>query len=59
MRCPSCELLAINGTICHEQGCPDSHLFSTRECKWCGSDFKPEDRDQRLCDDSCAESYHN
>lgn len=22
MRCPQCELMVINGVVCHESGCP-------------------------------------
>lgn len=58
MSCPSCQLVAINGVLCHETGCPDSHLHSARECDWCGCEFEPESRHQRFCDESCAESYH-
>jgi hypothetical protein len=57
--CPSCDLLVLNNHICHERGCPDSHLYKIRECDWCGSEFIPECRDQRFCEDSCAQSYSN
>lgn len=57
--CDSCQLIRINGIICHEIGCPDSWKDKSRECKWCGADFIPEDRDQHFCEESCAESYHS
>lgn len=56
--CPSCAVLVVNGVICHEHGCPDAWHDEVRECRWCGSDFRPKDRWQRFCDDSCAESYN-
>jgi hypothetical protein len=59
LRCPSCQLARINGIVCHETGCPDSHLFTTRGCKWCGQTFAPEDKSQRFCSDDCAESYNS
>jgi hypothetical protein len=59
VHCDSCEVLVVNGIICHEHGCPDAWRDSIRECKWCGSDFKPEDADQRFCEDSCADSYNS
>ena len=34
MGCPQCELLRINGHLCHETGCPigsQSHLYINRE----------------------------
>jgi hypothetical protein len=57
--CESCEVLYINGIKCHEPGCPDAWQDEYRECAWCGSEFKPEERDQRFCDDECQESYYN
>jgi hypothetical protein len=58
MRCDSCQLARINGIVCHETGCPDSHRFTLRECKWCGTEFAPEERKQRFCEDSCARAYY-
>lgn len=58
MHCDSCELLRVNGVVCHETGCPQSHIGTLRECKWCGQEFGPEDRHQRFCCDSCAASYN-
>ena len=57
VRCDSCEVLVINGVICHELGCPGAWKDETRTCKWCGTEFKPEDRRQRFCDEDCARSY--
>jgi hypothetical protein len=56
--CNSCEVLVINNIICHESGCPDAWMDETRSCKWCGGKFKPEGRDQKFCDDECAEAYY-
>ena len=56
--CQSCEAMRINGVLCHETGCPDAWRDEKRECKWCGSPFTPEDRNQRFCDEDCAESYY-
>ena len=58
VHCDSCEMLAINGVACHEIGCPKSHIGTTRECEWCGSEFEPESKHQRFCDESCAEAYY-
>lgn len=57
MKCDQCEVLVINGVICHERGCPDAWKDETRECKWCGTEFKPEEKDQHFCDEGCAKSY--
>jgi hypothetical protein len=54
-RCPSCEVLTINGVRCHEHGCPDAWREKTRECAECGSDFVPEYREQTFCSDECAD----
>ena len=55
----SCEVVMVNGTRTHELGCPDSWQDYTRECKWCGSEFKPEDVYQVYCDEGCAEAYNS
>ena len=55
--CESCEPLVIQGLISHEQGCPDAWKDEVRECRWCGTDFVPEERGQRFCDEDCAFSY--
>ena len=57
--CKSCEVLYINGIKCHETGCPDAWMDYTKKCKWCGSEFKPEDRYQSFCSEDCAECYNN
>lgn len=57
--CHSCELIRINGIVCHETGCPDAWKDYTRECKWCGTKFKPEERHQECCGHSCYVAYNN
>lgn len=63
LRCDSCQLAVINGTVCHETGCPDSWIDprtgegKKRECTWCGGQFVPEDKYDKFCDLSCRESY--
>ena len=56
--CKSCEALMINKVLCHERGCPDAWKDYTRECKWCGSEFKPEEKWQEFCDQSCYNAYN-
>ena len=56
--CPSCQLIRINGVVCHETGCPDAWRDETRKCKWCGSEFTPEESYQTCCDQDCYNSYH-
>ena len=57
-QCQSCEVLMINGLRCHEHGCPDAWGEETRECKWCGQQFKPKEKWQDCCDEYCAAEYH-
>ena len=57
--CDSCEELSINGTNCHEQGCPDAWKDYDNECKGCGSNFKPECKGQECCSESCQEAYYS
>jgi hypothetical protein len=56
--CQSCDVLVINGVLCHELGCPDKWRDEMRECKWCGQDFKPESRIDQFCSDDCREFYN-
>jgi hypothetical protein len=58
VECTQCNAIMINGVYCHEQGCHNSYKNEVRECKWCGSDFQPETRDQEFCDVSCYHSYN-
>ncbi len=68
IHCDQCNVLAINGTACHEHGCPDSHIDPCTgepyqvECDWCGSACDEQPRNpnsavRSFCDDSCAEDY--
>lgn len=56
--CPSCNVAVINGARCHEIGCPDAWRDEERECKWCGAEFTPEQRNQLCCSSECRESYY-
>ena len=56
--CHSCELVRINGLVCHETGCPDAWRDSNRECKECGTKFVPEERHQKFCEPECAMHYY-
>lgn len=56
--CDQCEVLMIQGVKCHETGCPVAWQDYTKECEWCGTEFKPEERNQNACDASCAEAYY-
>ena len=58
MRCHSCELVRINGVVCHETGCPEAFKSERRECRWCGAEFTPEERFQRDCCESCRCAYY-
>lgn len=47
--CDSCQLVFINGMMCHELGCPEAWKDETVECFQCGVEFHPEERGQRTC----------
>jgi len=49
--CDGCSPAMVNGTLCHETGCPESWRDYARECFECGCDFVPESRYQRNCVD--------
>lgn len=57
MKCQSCEMLAINGIPCHETGCPDAWKDETRECKWCGQEFKPKHFETSFCCNTCYQDF--
>jgi hypothetical protein len=58
-QCDSCQLLRINGAVCHEIGCPNAWKDKRLECKWCGRYFRPRQRaSQVTCSGGCARAYH-
>lgn len=59
MLCDSCDCVYINGVKCHEAGCPDAWKDKIRECRFCGSKFKPEEPKQAECSHSCHVAYNN
>lgn len=56
-RCDSCNpsFVSIGGLsgVVHERGCPDAWRDEHRSCKWCGTDFTPEERGQTYCCHDC------
>lgn len=52
--CDSCQLMSINGIVCHETGCPDEWMDVKRKCDDCGCDFEPQERYQKFCSPCCA-----
>lgn len=56
-KCDQCEILVINGVICHETGCPDAWKGKTATCKLCDEDFKLQHSRQIYCR-SCVKSIH-
>lgn len=57
MKCNSCQLMRIQGVLCHETGCPDAWEDELRKCKWCDREFSPESKNQLCCDKSCMAGY--
>lgn len=49
IRCDSCEALTINGTFCHELGCPEAWRDIPAECDECGCNFPRDHKAQRVC----------
>lgn len=62
MLCNGCEVVNINGIPCHETGCPYAHINPytkkpyLKECKWCGSEFQPEDQED-FCSVECRSYF--
>lgn len=59
IQCDSCQIVRINGVICHETGCPNAWKNAQRECPWCGRAFKPKERRQKCCSMGCTRSYRS
>lgn len=57
MNCNQCDVMTINGMVCHETGCP-SAKYVAQDCKWCGQEFAPTDDNLNFCDDGCAEAFY-
>lgn len=57
MKCNSCQMTTVNGIPCHEQGCPDAWMDEVRDCKWCGTEFRPHTPHQHCCSNSCECAY--
>lgn len=53
--CDGCAPSMINGTFCHEQGCPDAWRDTGKECFECGYEFYRTERHQNVCND-CQEN---
>lgn len=55
--CDQCEPVRINGTVCHETGCPDAWRDESIECRECGFNFIRDERYQTVCTD-CVEAQY-
>jgi len=58
IRCDQCQLLRINGVVCHELNCPNAWKDYVRECKECGREFKPKKKNQMCCSNSCNKAFY-
>lgn len=56
--CDSCQLIRINGLVCHETGCPNAWKDTSRECKECGTEFQPQASHEKFCSHSCESGYY-
>jgi hypothetical protein len=55
--CSSCQVMVINGVRCHEYGCREAWRDEIRDCKWCGSEFEPQEWWTQFCDGACHAAY--
>lgn len=56
--CDGCEVMSINGVLCHEAGCPDAWRDYKVECPECGSEFFALEQGQKFCSEHCG-AMHN
>ena len=57
--CDSCQIISINGILCHEFGCPDSWKNKKHSCKECGSEFELEEKFEVFCSEHCYAMFNN
>jgi hypothetical protein len=55
--CDGCNVVVINGTVCHEEDCPNSDNDSLRGCIECGQQFITKSLGQIVCDKECYRAY--
>ena len=56
MRCNQCELLVINGVLCHETGCPNTDKIYNKEDKeWIPSEVYENEDDIEWEEDAIDE----
>jgi hypothetical protein len=54
-KCDSCQLVSIQGVMCHELGCPAGYIDPStgkgyvEQCIRCGSNFCIKFKGQRVC----------
>jgi len=57
--CDGCSPSIIDGTFCHERGCPDAWRDQFLECRECGVGFYPDSGGNlHFCTDECAIAHH-
>jgi len=56
--CDACQLVRINGVVCHETGCPEAWRDKRPPCKWCCFTFQPRHPRQTTCSASCYRAYY-
>ena len=57
-KCDQCDVVAINGVVCHEFGCPNKWQDEMRECEWCGCMYLPKRKTSTCCNKSCAKAHY-
>lgn len=61
--CDSCQLVAIQGLVCHETGCRNSHInprtgkLYRKDCRCCGKEFTPKYDGQDVCSIRCRKEF--
>lgn len=61
--CDQCQPMTVSygvarGVLVHEGGCPNAWRDELRDCKECGSEFKPQERYQDCCSPCCRAAYN-
>lgn len=47
--CDGCDVVMINGRLCHEHGCNHAWKDKLVDCRNCGYGFYPQEKNEQFC----------
>jgi len=49
--CDGCDVVVLQGVLCHESGCPEAWKDRQKRCGICGGEFYGDSKCQAVCED--------